>query len=224
MGKKPAFITFEGGEGAGKSTQIKRISQYLDERGVPHVLTREPGGTALAEKIREILVKGKADAMDAMTEYLLFSAARRDHIQKVIKPSLARGKWVLSDRFYDSSYVYQGLAAEGDKSLNLNFLDTVYRAISAEGPGKGFWPSLTFIFDIDPEIGLVRAGKRSALDVVSQDENRFESKGLEFHHRIREGFLQRQRENPKRCCLVDATKTPDQTFHHIREVLEELLV
>ncbi len=220
MTNKAAFMTFEGGEGAGKSTQIKRISAYLRDLGVDHILTREPGGTPIAEKIREILVKGKADAMDPTTEYLLFSAARRDHIEKVIKPALAKGQWVLSDRFYDSSYVYQGLSPAKERALNIDFMDRVYEEIA----GNDFKPDMTFIFDIDPETGLRRAGKRGKIDTISQDENRFESKGLEFHNRIRQGFLTVQRQNPERCSLVDATGTPDQVFHHIRTVLEESLL
>ena len=217
MRKPAAFITFEGGEGAGKSTQIKRISAYLSERGVPYIVTREPGGTALAEKIRDLLVKGKADAMDPSTEYLLFSAARRDHIEKVIKPALAQGKWVLCDRFYDSSYVYQGLSPQKDRALDLGFMDRIYREIA----GEDFEPDLTFIFDIDPEIGLGRTGKRGQVDKTSQEENRFESKGLEFHHRIRQGFLKVQQDHPERCSLVEAAGTPDQVFHHLRTVIEE---
>ncbi len=217
---QPVFITFEGGEGAGKSTQIKRISAYLKERNILHTLTREPGGTALAEKIRDLLVKGKADSMDPTTEYLLFSAARRHHIERVIKPALAKGEWVLCDRFYDSSYVYQGLSPKKERALNLDFMDRVYTEIA----GEGFKPDLTFIFDIDPEIGLTRAGKRSKLDASTPEENRFESKGLAFHNRIRQGFLRVQANNPDRCSLVDATGTPDQVFHHIRMVLEDSFI
>lgn len=217
MTEKSAFITFEGGEGAGKSTQIKRIADYLNELSIDHILTREPGGTPLAEKIRNLLVKGKADAMDPTTEYLLFSAARRDHIEKVIKPALAKGQWVLCDRFYDSSYVYQGLSPLPERALNVDFMDQVYTAIA----GEDFKPDMTFVFDIDPETGLGRAGKRGKIDTASQDENRFESKGLEFHNRIRQGFLKIQGMNPDRCSLVDATGTPDQLFHHIRTVIEE---
>ena len=215
--QQASFITFEGGEGAGKSTQIKRVSAYLGELGIPHIVTREPGGTALAEKIRDLLVKGKADAMDPTTEYLLFSAARRDHIEKVIKPALAKGDWVLSDRFYDSSYVYQGLSPKPERALSLDFMNRVYQEIA----GDAFHPDLTFVFDIDPETGLGRAGKRGKIDANSKDEDRFESKGLEFHNRIRQGYLQVQKDNPGRCSLVDATKTPDQIFHHLRMVLEE---
>lgn len=218
--KQPAFITFEGGEGAGKSTQIKRLSSYLKERTIPHVLTREPGGTALAEKIRDLLVTGKAEAMDSLTEYLLFSAARRDHIEKVIKPALSRGEWVLCDRFYDSSYVYQGVAPTKGHALNHDFMERVY----AEIAGEIFHPDVTFIFDIDPEIGLIRAGRRGQQDTTSQGENRFESKGLAFHNRIRQGFLKIHFDHSERCVLLDATGTPDQVFHHIRMTLEDSFI
>tara|TARA_R110002095_G_scaffold92407_3_gene80739 strand:- start:107 stop:775 length:669 start_codon:yes stop_codon:yes gene_type:complete len=216
----PLFITFEGGEGAGKSTQLKRLSTYFSEKNLPHLVTREPGGTALAEKIRTLLVTGKADAMDPLTEYLLFSAARRDHIEKVIKPSLSQGSWVLCDRFYDSSYVYQGLSPKKEQALDLSFMDRVYKEIA----GPDFAPDLTFVFDIDPKIGLERVEKRSTSsdDRKMAQEDRFESKGLDFHNRIRQGFLKIQASNPRRCCLIDATQPPEQTFHHIRSILEEL--
>jgi dTMP kinase len=215
----PLFITFEGGEGAGKSTQIKHLSTYLTELSIPHLLTREPGGTVLAEKIRTLLVTGKADAMDPLTEYLLFSAARRDHLEKVIKPALSQGSWVLCDRFYDSSYVYQGLSPKPDRALNLPFMDRVYKEIA----GPRFEPDLTFVFDIDPKIGLARVQKRSDLsdDKRTVQENRFESKGLDFHNRIRQGFLKLQANNTHRCCLIDATQSPEQTFYYIRSILEE---
>ncbi|NCP62318.1 MAG: dTMP kinase [Alphaproteobacteria bacterium] len=216
----PRFITFEGGEGAGKSTQIKRLSTYLNELSVPHLLTREPGGTALAEKIRTLLVTGKADAMDPLTEYLLFSAARRDHLEKIIKPALTQGSWVLCDRFYDSSYVYQGLSPQKDKALDLSFMDSVYKEIA----GSDFEPSLTFVFDIDPKIGLTRVQKRctASTDKKKEQENRFESKGLDFHNRIRQGFLKLQSGNPHRCRLIDGSQPIDQTFQHIRSILEDL--
>lgn len=218
--KKPLFITFEGGEGAGKSTQIKSLSTYLTELSMPHLLTREPGGTALAEKIRTLLVTGKADAMDPLTEYLLFSAARRDHLEKVIKPALAQGSWVLCDRFYDSSYVYQGLSPKADRALDLSFMNHVYKEIA----GPDFEPDLTFVFDIDPKIGLARVQKRSEVsgDNTTVQEDRFESKGLEFHNRIRQGFLKLQSHNSHRCCLIDATQSREQTFHHICSTLEDL--
>lgn len=214
----PLFVTFDGGEGAGKSTQIKRLSTYLKERDVPHLVTREPGGTALAEKIRALLVMGKADAMDPLTEYLLFSAARRDHLEKVIKPALAQESWVLCDRFYDSSYVYQGLAPQGDRALNVSFMERVYEEIA----GDHFEPDVTFIFDIDPKIGLKRVEDRQGAlkDHNHGKESRFESKGLDFHNRIRQGFLKLQANNPQRCCLIDAARTPDQIFHQLRTILE----
>ncbi len=216
----PLFVTFEGGEGAGKSTQIKRLSTYLSELSVPHLVTREPGGTALAEKIRTLLVTGKADTMDPLTEYLLFSAARRDHLEKVIKPALTQGSWVLCDRFYDSSYVYQGLSPKKDKALDLSFMDSVYKEIA----GADFEPDLTFVFDIDPKIGLTRVKKRctTSTDKKIEQEDRFESKGLDFHNRIRQGFLKLQASNPHRCCLIDGSQPIDQTFQHIRSILEDL--
>ncbi|HBN22483.1 MAG TPA: dTMP kinase, partial [Holosporales bacterium] len=169
---------------------------------------------------RTLLVTGKADAMDPLTEYLLFSAARRDHLEKIIKPALAQGSWVLCDRFYDSSYVYQGLSPKSDRALDLSFMDHVYKEIA----GPDFEPDLTFVFDIDPKIGLARVQKRSTSSdrKKATQEDRFESKGLDFHNRIRQGFLKLQANNPHRCCLIDATQNSEQTFHYIRSILEEL--
>jgi dTMP kinase len=185
MTKTGRFITFEGGEGAGKSTQIKRLSAHLMTLGLDHIVTREPGGSDLAEKIRTLLVEGGVDGMDALTEYLLFSAARRDHLTRVIHPALAAGQWVLCDRFYDSSLVYQGLAPDPAVALDKVLMQTVYEEVA----GKGFAPDLTFIFDLDPKVGLARAGNRSGQNLNVSRENRFESKGIDFHQRVREGFL-----------------------------------
>lgn len=207
MKAKPFFITFEGGEGAGKSTQIKLVSSYLIERGMPHLVTREPGGTPLAEKIRSLLVEGSAMQMDVLTEYLLFSAARRDHLLKVIKPALERGESVLCDRFYDSSYVYQGLT----QNLSLSIMKVVYEAVA----GEGFEPDLTFVFDLDPLEGLKRTQERGGT------ATRFESKGVEFHRKIRENFQKITQSFSHRCILIDADKNAEQVLQEIRSYLEK---
>ena len=191
MNEKKYFITFEGAEGSGKSTQINILSEHLNEKKIDHIITREPGGTALAEKLREIVVCENHDSIDAITEYLLFSAARRDHIQKVIKPALTQGKWVICDRFYDSSLVYQGYA----QNVSIDFLDTIYNHIT-EGKIK---PDLTFIFNIDFKIGLDRTKSR-----LNNDEIRFEKKGELFHQKIQNGFIKLIKDNPNRCISIDA--------------------
>ena len=187
------FITFEGGEGAGKSTQLKRLADRLRADGREVVATREPGGSPGAEAIRDLVLNGAADRWSPVTETLLMYAARRDHIERVIQPSLARGAWLVCDRFADSTRAYQGAGGGTDPGL--------IAALEAQVLGEAR-PDLTLIFDIPPETGLERAQARGG-------EMRFESKGLEFHERLREGFLAIARAEPERCVLIDATGSMD---------------
>jgi dTMP kinase len=182
------FITFEGGEGAGKSTQLNRLAERLREGGVEVVATREPGGSPGAEAIRELVLNGAADRWSPVTETLLMYAARRDHLERVIEPALARGAWVVCDRFADSTRAYQGAAGGTDPAL--------IAALEAQVLGRAR-PDLTLVFDLAPEAGLARAHARGG-------ELRFESKGLDFHRRLRDGFLAIARAEPDRCVLVDA--------------------
>ena len=184
------FITFEGGEGAGKSTQLVQLATRLNLAGIQLVRTREPGGSEGAEAIRNLVLNGDADRWSSMTETLLMYAARRDHIERVIRPALARGHWVLCDRFADSTRAYQGAAGGTDVGL--------ISALEAHVLGETR-PDLTLILDIDPEVGLHRAALRAG------NEMRFESKGLEFHQRLRAGFLEIAASEPDRCVLVDAS-------------------
>ncbi|WP_431285474.1 dTMP kinase [Humitalea sp. 24SJ18S-53] len=181
------FITFEGGEGAGKTTQIRRLAATLAARGHPVLRTREPGGTPHAEAVRGLLL-GRG-GWDPMSETLLLFAARREHVTRLIGPALAAGIWVLSDRFADSTMVYQGHAQGDDRAL----IATLSRATL--GP---VWPSLTLILDIDPAIGVARAVGRG-------DANRFEAEGLAFHRRIRAAFLEIAAAEPARCVVIDAS-------------------
>jgi len=183
------FITFEGGEGAGKSTQLKRLAERLRARGLEVVATREPGGSPGAEAIRELVLNGAEDRWSPVTETLLMYAARRDHIERVIAPALARGAWVVCDRFADSTRAYQGAGGGTDPAL--------IAALEAQVLGEAR-PDLTLIFDIAPEAGLERAQARGG-------EMRFESKGLAFHQRLREGFLAVVEAEPERCARIDAT-------------------
>jgi dTMP kinase len=182
------FITFEGGEGAGKSTQLRRLSERLAAEGREVVATREPGGSPGAETIRQLLVTGEADRWSPVTETLLMYAARRDHIERVIGPALARGAWVVCDRFADSTRAYQGAAGGTDLAL--------IAALEA-GVLDGARPDLTLILDLPEDAGLARAADRAGA------ETRFESKGLAFHARLRAAFLDIARAEPDRCVVID---------------------
>ena len=182
------FITFEGGEGAGKSTQLARLAERLREQGLEVVATREPGGSPGAEAIRELVLNGAADRWSAVTETLLMYAARRDHVERVIAPALARGAWVVCDRFADSTRAYQGAAGGTDPAL--------IAALETQVLGEAR-PDLTLVFDLPPEAGLARAQARGG-------EMRFESKGLAFHQKLRDGFLAIARAEPDRCAVIDA--------------------
>lgn len=179
------FITLEGGEGAGKTTQIARLKKHLEYSGKIVVTTREPGGSAGAEAIRKLLVEGDTHKWDPLTEAMLLFAARRDHVQKIIEPALASGTWVISDRFYDSTYAYQGYGQGLDKKL----IDEL-RALSI----GNLRADITFILDLPVEIGL----KRAAV------EQRYERMGTEFHKKLRKGFLEIAKEKSRRIKVIDA--------------------
>ena len=188
-----AFITFEGGEGVGKSTQVKRLSAFLSEKGIPTLLTREPGGTEGANAIRELVVTGAGDRWSASAEALLMYAARIDHVEKVIKPALARGEWVICDRFSDSTLAYQGYG----KALGPEFIRRLDRLTL-----DGFRPDLTLLLDLPPDVGLTRAAARGGPD-------RFEKMGLAFHLQLRDAFLDIARHARDRIRVVDATGDED---------------
>ena len=204
------FITFEGGEGSGKSTQIKRLSARLTELGRSVLVTREPGGTPEAEAVRSLLVSGDVARWTAKSEALLNYAAREQHLEQVIRPALAAGKIVLCDRFMDSTRAYQGYAGGCAPS----FIDALEQAIVGETR-----PALTLIFDIDPAVGLARARDRG--DAVAED--RYERKGLAFHMKLRDGFLDILRRDPKRCRLIDASQGVDQVAEDVWSVVSGVL-
>lgn len=201
------FITFEGGEGSGKSTQAPRLAERLIDAGIAVTLTREPGGTGGADAIRALLVEGEASRWDPQSEALLHFAARRDHVTRVIEPALAAGGWVVCDRFTDSSMAYQGYGHE----LGAEFI----RAL-AELTIGGFRPDLTLILDIDPKIGLKRAGKRG------DNETRYEGMGIDFHRRLRAGFLEIAKTEPGRCAVIDAGGTEDQIAEAVWQAVQKL--
>ena len=188
------FITFEGGEGTGKSTQVARLVERLRARDLEVVQTREPGGSQGAEEIRNLALNGDAGRWSATTETLLMFAARSDHLERTIRPALAAGRWVVCDRFADSSRAYQG-AGGGTPA---DFIETLDAAIVGSTQ-----PDLTLVFDLPVEVGLERAFGRGLF------ETRFESKGLEFHERLRRGFLAIAAAHPERCIVIDAEGDQD---------------
>ena len=186
--KKAKFITFEGGEGSGKSTQAAILQSKLQALEIDTVLTREPGGAPEAEAVRELLVTGERDRWSPVAETLLNYAARDDHLRNTIKPALEAGKWVISDRFSDSTKAYQG----GAGGVPGSFIETIDQMVVGECK-----PDLTLVFDMPAILGLERAQTRGGPD-------RFESKGLGFHDRLREAFRAIVEEEPSRCILIDA--------------------
>lgn len=198
------FITFEGGEGAGKSTQIRLLSDFLKVNSIPHIVTREPGGSVGAEAIRDLLVNGEVDRWNAQTETLLFMTARFDHIQNTIKPALSEGKWVLCDRYMDSTRIYQSVA----KSVDTAWTESLFTSIC-----DGFEPDITLLLDIAPVDGLKRANDRNS------GEGRFESMDIEFHQRVRSGFLELAQTHSNRFEICDASQEIDALHHTIREAI-----
>ncbi|MBF0176130.1 MAG: dTMP kinase [Magnetococcales bacterium] len=201
------FITFEGVEGAGKSTQIAMLSQFLHSRGVVVHATREPGGSPLAERIRELFLAGDAEGVCAETELYLILAARAQHVGEVIRPALIRGTWVLCDRFQDSTLAYQGYGRGLDSEM------IVRLGALARG---GLVPDLTILLDVDPETGLTRCHHRLTLLTRLDQEN------LAFHRRVREGFLHLARQEPERIHLVDASQSPEVIFQQIQARLGDV--
>ena len=194
------FITLEGGEGTGKSTQIRRLAAALQTREISVLCTREPGGAPGAEEIRKLMVEGEPGRWNAITETLLAYAARADHVARTIGPALQAGKWVISDRFNDSTFAYQGagrgLARETIRRIDSAVLDD-------------FSPDLTLILDLDVEMGLRRALARNGA------ETRFEKFGPEFHEKLRQAFLDIAKRNPERCRVIDASGSEDQVAEAI---------
>ena len=203
------FITFEGGEGAGKTTQLHRLAGRLRAGGRVVTTTREPGGTPSAEEIRNLLVRGDTDSLSAKAEALLNYAARDDHLRRLIRPALERGEMVLCDRFMDSTRAYQAYA--GDCPVGL--VDVLEREVVGDTR-----PDLTLIFDLPVEEGLRRAGVRNG-ERREVAEDRFERKGMAFHERLRQAYLRIAEENPQRCVVIDASGDVDAVERRILEVL-----
>jgi len=189
------FITFEGGDGCGKTTQSKLLHQALESIGNEAIWTREPGGTEGADVIRALLVEGDACRWDGMTETLLHFAARRDHVEKSIRPAMRQGKWVVCDRFVDSTLAYQGYG----HGLGIQAIKNLHNQTIG-----GFEPHLTFVFDMSVTSALQRTQQRAGV------ENRYEQMDAGFHERLRAGFLSIAQDNPDRCVVVDASQTIEQ--------------
>lgn len=206
------FITFEGGEGSGKTTQIKTLSNKLEQSGYEVVITREPGGTAAAEKIRDLLVLSDAENWTPMAECLLLFAARNMHFETLIKPALLEGKVVISDRFTDSTRAYQSYG------LGVSMADVENIKQAAIG---SFEPDLTFIMDIPAEIGLKRSKKRLS-DVQSQ-EDKYENLDLEFHEKLRDGYIDIAKTYEKRCKIINADRTLELIALNLEELTMEAL-
>ena len=209
MEKKGLLISFEGGEACGKGTQIKKIKQYFEDNNIDYLITREPGGTEVGEQLRNLLLHSKAD-MSSEVEFLIFSASRRQIVEKVIAPALAEGKVVVLDRFYDSSYAYQGYAG------NIKIEDI--KAIT-DFAIAGYETDLTFLLDVDYD----EAMRRKMSDENLKNLDRMESKGREYHENVRAGYLQLAKDNPQRIFVVDALQAQDEVFECIKNRLEEEL-
>lgn len=210
MNRRPLFITIEGGEGSGKTTMIGRLSAYFQNHSIPYLLTREPGGIEIAEKIRTVILDPKHTSMDARTEALLYAAARRQHLVERVEPALAEGLTVICDRFVDSSLVYQGLG----------------RGIGTEEVWKinqfaieSRMPDLTLLLDIDPEVGMSR--------IMANEEreyNRLDMESLAFHRKVREGYRMIAERDPERVKVIDASKSLEQVERAMIRVLESAVL
>jgi len=202
------FITFEGGDGSGKSTQVNLLKDYLDNLNFETIKTREPGGTPSAEILRDLLTTGEVEKWTPMSEALLMWASRYEHLIQVIEPALNSGKNVICDRFYDSTYAYQGVA----HNLGIDKMEKLKKLIIGD-----IEPDVTFVLDIDPKVGLKRSLDRS------NKENRFESYNIDFHNNIRNAFLEIAKKNNDRCIVVDASLNEQEINSLIVNVIDNLI-
>jgi dTMP kinase len=210
------LITFEGGDGTGKTTQILTLESYLRERNRACLVTREPGGTALGKLIRKVLLEVGESEIASSTELFLYLADRAQHVKEIIRPAIESGKTVLCDRFVDSTLAYQGYG----RGLDLDWL----RRLN-ETAGDGISPDLTFLFDCRVEIGLARTARRRAQSTRDRpEEDRFEREKLEFHERVRQGFLELAKFDPGRFRVIDASGSVEQVAKQIREIIDREVV
>ena len=207
MTKRGLFISIEGVEGVGKSTNIRFVEQMLDEAGVEFVTTREPGGTPIAEKIRGLLLDKQNGEMTNKAELLLVFASRAQHVEELIEPTLASGRWIITDRFTDSTYAYQG-GGRGASTAEIEEIENFSI--------QSFQPDITLLLDLETDIGLDRAGKRGELD-------RFESETVQFFEQVRSTFLNRAGQFPDRFLIIDASVPLEDVQHAIREQLAPII-
>ncbi|MCC6597432.1 MAG: dTMP kinase [Alphaproteobacteria bacterium] len=215
MSAEGFFITFEGGEGSGKTTQINRLSRILTDNGRRVITTREPGGTSEGEKIRSLLVQREGGNWSAMAELLLLFAARTMHVEKIIRPALENGDIVISDRFTDSTRAYQGYG----RGLEIDIVEQVNTLVLGD-----FKPDMTIILDVPPETGLGRSKRRLASEKFAEEgacEDRFEQLEIDFHRCLRQGFLEIAQSEPERCRIIDATDTEDNVAAQILALIKD---
>jgi dTMP kinase len=207
------FITFEGVEGSGKTTQIRRLKTYLDRKGIPCMMTREPGGTIIGEKVRKILLDPDHNELVPLGELFLYEAARAQHIKEVIKPHLRKRMIILCDRYCDASIAYQGYG----RRIDLKWVEQVNRMAS-----EGIRPDITLLLDCPTGTGLKRALKRN--EVLRQEkEARFEKERIQFHNRVRKGYLALARKEPRRVKMIDTRKGEEKVFEEIRRIIDKII-
>jgi len=207
------FITFEGVEGSGKTTQIQRLKRYLTRKGFSCKVTREPGGPPISEKIRKILLDPNHRKLTPFSELLLYEAARAQHINEVIKPLLKKGNIVLCDRFNDATLAYQGYG----RTIDLTLISKLNHLAS-----QGVKPDLTFLLDCPSDLGLKRALQRNRIS-RNEKEGRFEREKIQFHHRVRKGYLAIAKKEPQRVRVIDTRAGEDKVFEKIREIVDQVL-
>ena len=207
------FITFEGVEGSGKTTQIRRLKRYLTQKGIPCKVTREPGGCPIAERIRKILLNPDHREMTPLSELFLYEASRAQHVKEVIEPFLKRGTVVICDRFIDASIAYQGYG----RKVDLNWVARLNR-LSAEG----IKPDITFLLDCPIDLGLKRALRRNRA-LNQEKEGRFEREKVQFHHRVRGGYLSIAKKDPQRVKVIDTRQGEERIFEKIRKIVDNLI-
>ena len=207
------FITFEGVEGSGKTTQIQRLKRYLTRKGIHCKVTREPGGSPISEKIRKILLNPAHREMIPLSELLLYEAARAQHVKEVIEPLLKKGVTVLCDRFSDATIAYQGYG----RKLDLGWVERFNRLSS-----QGIKPDITFLLDCPSDMGLKRAVNRNRIQRKEKEE-RFEREKIQFHHRVRTGYLSIAKKEPHRVKVIDTQEGVEKTFQKIRQIVDKLI-
>ena len=208
------FITLEGIEGSGKTTQISRLVEFFEDRGIECVTTRQPGGTLIGENIRSILLDPANSALEPLAELLLYMADRAQHINELIRPALKNGKTVVCDRYFDATLVYQGFA----RGLSIELIGQLHQLLFDD-----LKPDVTLLLDLSPQVGLKRAWQQLNNGQRSGDESRFEAEAVAFHEKVRAGYLELARLEPERFRIIDAAQTQNQVFAAMRKIVSSFL-